>query len=104
MINFGQPRTGDSNYAAFSNAKFTQQWRVVNFKDQVPHLPIPEMNYTHVRTEAYEAKDGSVRLCDASGEDPTCADQWGLLQTNWTDHLTYLGVDMSCVNSAVFLQ
>ena len=102
MINFGQPRTGDTAYAAFSNTKFPQQWRVVNHKDQVPHLPIPDMNYFHVRTEAYEDADGSVKLCDASGEDSTCADQWPLIKTNWTDHLIYLGVDMSCVNS--FLQ
>ena len=60
------------------------------------------MNYTHVRTEAYEDADGTVKLCDASGEDPTCADQWPLIKTKWTDHLIYLGVDMSCVNS--FLQ
>jgi hypothetical protein len=54
------------------------------------------MNYLHVRTEAYEDSDGSVRLCDASGEDPTCADQWPLYKTNGDDHLVYLGVDMVC--------
>lgn len=28
MINFGQPRTGDIDYANFSNEKFPKQWRV----------------------------------------------------------------------------
>jgi hypothetical protein len=98
MINFGQPRTGNDIFAAFSNTHFTQQYRVVHYQDQVPHIPpqTKPLNYTHVRTEAYEDSDGSVRLCNSSGEDPTCADQWALTQTNWDDHDVYLGVPFSC--------
>lgn len=33
MINFGQPRTGDNDYAAFSNNVFPEQWRVVHYQD-----------------------------------------------------------------------
>ena len=76
MINFGQPRTGDIDYANFSNEKFPKQWRVTQHQDQVPHLPMrtPVLNYHHVRTEVYVDVDLSMRVCDASGEDPTCAD------------------------------
>jgi hypothetical protein len=31
MINFGQPRVGDAKYAAFSNAKLAEQYRVVHY-------------------------------------------------------------------------
>lgn len=73
MINFGSPRTGDKNFATFSDNLFQQQWRVVYHKDYVPHTPESTLNYYHVRTEVYEDVDGSLRICDASGEDPTCA-------------------------------
>ena len=102
MINFGQPRTGDNVYAAFSNSKFPNQYRVVHYKDQVPHLA-PQgapLHYTHVKTEAYEDSDSSVRLCNSTGEDPTCSDQWNILQTNWDDHSVYLGVVFGCGNMA----
>jgi hypothetical protein len=67
----------------------------------VPHLAPrnPILDYYHVAYEMYEDKDGSVRQCDASGEDPTCADQWATTQLSGTDHLFYLGIDMHCVET-----
>ena len=77
MINFGQPRTGDKAYAAFSNEKLANsQYRVVHYQDPVPHLAPrnPVVDYYHVAYEMYEDLDGSVRQCNSTGEDPTCAD------------------------------
>ncbi len=31
-----------------------------------------------------------------SCEDPNCADQWALRQTNIDDHLVYLGLPVNC--------
>jgi hypothetical protein len=75
MINFGQPRTGDTKYAAFSSSKLPNQYRVAHYKDIVPHIPpqIP-IDYHHVAYEMYEDSNGSVRQCNSSGEDPTCTD------------------------------
>ena len=39
MINFGQPRVGDAAYAAFSDKMWTTQWRMVHYRDMVPHNP-----------------------------------------------------------------
>jgi hypothetical protein len=106
MINFGQPRVGDIDYAHYSNSVMANQYRVVHYRDTVPHIPptIP-IPYYHTALEMYEDKDGSVRQCDGSGEDPTCADQWKPWQYSVDDHMTYLGIYMSCgVSSSEFLQ
>ncbi len=98
MINFGQPRVGDETYANFSDAKFTNQLRVTHNQDPVPHLPLQTkpQNFYHTRTEMYEDVSGNVKTCNASGEDPTCADQWNALQQNVADHLVYLGTCVGC--------
>jgi hypothetical protein len=38
----------------------------------------------------YENKDGEIRECDGSGEDPTCGDQWTHSEYNCDDHHYYL--------------
>ena len=96
MINFGQPRTGDPAYAAFAGTHVPDSWRLVHFQDPVPHMPGLVMGYSHVCHEVYEDFDGSLRVCDDSCEDPTCGDQWPPLSWNDDDHMTYLGVYMSC--------
>lgn len=89
MINFGQPRVGDDDYAAFSDEKIPNQWRMIHHKDLVPHVPPSEFpfGFYHTSTEVFEAKDGSYTICQP-GEDKHCADQY------WTysisDHLTYM--------------
>lgn len=81
MYNFGQPRTGDSDYAAFCNATFKNQYRVVHYKDPVPHSPPTwPVEYHHTATEYFETEEvfseTSLKQCDGSGEDPTCSDKW----------------------------
>ena len=107
MINFGQPRIGDTAYATFSDSKLAQ-FRVTHYKDPVPNIPprIP-IEYHHTAYEIYEDLDGSVRQCDATGEDKSCTDQWHTWQYNADDHSTYLGMCMGegCCNcAATFLQ
>ena len=79
MVNFGQPRVGDKKFAAFVTANTHDSFRVVHYKDQVPHLPFNSypLNFYHACTEEYEDLDGSVRTCSTSQcEDETCSDQW----------------------------
>ena len=96
MINFGQPRVGESNYAKYSNTKLPNQYRVVHNKDMVPHNPTSTwpLNFYHTRYEEWEQSNGVVRQCDASGEDPTCSDSINPVFLNVDDHLVYLGLCM----------
>jgi len=97
VYNYGQPRTGDQTYAAFATAR-VPTFRVVHNKDEVPHLPFTvQMEFYHVCTEIFENASGATKICDSTCEDPTCMDQYKFpTQTNGDDHLTYLGLSMSC--------
>lgn len=107
MINFGQPRVGETNYAAFSNTKLTQ-YRVVHNKDMVPHNPgsgYPFYFY-HTHYEEWEQSNGVVKSCNSSGEDPSCSDSINSLSLNVEDHLVYLGLCMgsgcgTCPSAAI---
>lgn len=96
VYNFGQPRTGDSAYASFATNK-VQTFRVTHYKDIVPHLPITAvMEFYHVCTEEYEDNIGNLKTCTNTCEDPSCADQFTESQWDPEDHMTYLGLYMSC--------
>jgi hypothetical protein len=97
VYNFGQPRTGDANYATFANSKVTT-FRVVHDRDEVPHLPFTvKMDFYHVCTEVFENSSGSLKTCNDSCEDPSCMDQYTFPKdTNGDDHLIYLELNMNC--------
>ena len=96
VYNFGQPRTGDKNYATFSTERVTT-WRVTHNRDTVPHLPATTvMEFYHVCREEFEDVNGNLRTCDTSCEDKTCADQFPISETNTDDHVVYLVLDMNC--------
>ena len=104
MYNFGQPRTGDALYASFANAIVMQNfWRFTHNKDIVPHIP-PEtgMEYYHSCGEVFEDQASQLKICsNIDCEDPTCADQYSIKETNGDDHSIYLGHFMSCKSSTV---
>jgi len=109
MINFGQLRVGDAEYAEWSNVHMPKQFRVTHHKDPIPHLPFENMGYKHSRWEMYEDKDHVVRQCDDSGEDRSCADRWHSFQWDGNDHTLYLNQCLmehcdQCGFSAQFLQ
>merc|ERR1712113_558943 len=68
-------------------------WRIVHYHDPVPRLGFktPPFNYVHVPVLVYytEAQD-SYRVCNHSGEDPTCTTATPLWKCFDLDHLTYL--------------
>ncbi len=45
--NFGQPRVGDANLAQFMKTKLNGIFRVVHYKDIVPHVPFEWLKYVH---------------------------------------------------------
>ena len=103
VYDYGQPRVGDAKYAAFVNSKITEYYRTTHNKDIVPHVPpIEGFGYQHSCKEIFEDATGKLRTCSATNcEDPTCADQFSLVQTNGDDHSYYLGHRVSCAESTV---
>jgi hypothetical protein len=104
VYNFGQPRVGDENYGDFVNTIIGDRlWRFTHYQDMVPHIP-PEtgMGFLHSCREIYEDEKGKLKICsDVNCEDPTCANQHSLYQTNWDDHHIYLGHPMDCLESTI---
>ncbi|KAK1317269.1 Phospholipase A1-II 1 [Acorus calamus] len=85
LMTFGQPRIGNAVFASYFNKHVPRTVRVTNEHDIVPHLPpyythFPQKTYRHFPREVWLYKIGlgslvySVeKVCDGSGEDPTCS-------------------------------
>jgi hypothetical protein len=103
IYNYGQPRVGDSKYAGFVNTVISDYWRFTHNKDIVPHVPLSSgFGYLHSCGEVFEDGIGVLHLCsDLNCEDPTCANQYSLAQTNIYDHSYYLGRRIDCDNSVI---
>jgi len=103
LYNYGQPRVGDTNYATFVNRKIYEYYRTTHNKDIVPHVPpIEGFGYQHSCREIFEDSIGKLNVCSATTcEDPKCADQFSLVQTNGDDHSYYLGHHVSCEASTI---
>lgn len=101
VYNYGQPRTGDKKYADFVNTVIKDYARVTHHKDIVPHVPPTEgFAYYHSCGEVYEDAVGALKRCsEIECEDPTCADQYKLAETNGDDHSIYLGHVVGCEES-----
>lgn len=73
------PRVGNKAFADDFSKRYSSRdvpiYRITHYKDPVVHLPPESMDYHHVTTEVYYASNDSYKVCDGSGEDPTCADQ-----------------------------
>ena len=102
VYNFGQPRIGDDNYSKFVNSKLYDYWRFTHNKDIVPHIPpIYGLNYKHSCGEIFENEKGELTTCSNTDcEDPSCAQQYSLKETNGIDHKTYLNYSLDCDSNA----
>jgi predicted lipase len=94
--NFGKPRVGDKLFAEFVDTKITQ-FRFTHYKDIVPHLVPESLQYYHSCQEIYENKHNKIKECsNINCDDPICAEQFKLIETNTRDHMLYLNHNMSC--------
>lgn len=59
-MNFGSPRVGNQEFVQYFASRITKAFRVVNFRDIVPHLPTETMNFRHIGTEVWMLANGSV--------------------------------------------
>jgi predicted lipase len=92
MFNFGSPRVGNDEFAAWASTYLTDRNRVTHYKDMVPHVPMHE-RFTHISGEWYEDENHVIHTCTGY-EDPNCSYQWNL--TNIDDHMHYLTLYMGC--------
>jgi hypothetical protein len=114
LINFGSPRIGNPNFAAFVSSLISSRRRITHRRDIVPHVPSTfqvcllrrtcfscpsvvnsfNQGFMHISGEKYQPK-WNIELKRCVGyEDPLCCDRWWW--TNIEDHLYYLGIFMSC--------
>ena len=96
LYNFGQPRTGNEEFSAYSTGLLGgRTFRITHHKDPVPQLPFQWMGFHHEPLEIfYNELNTAFKICDGSGEDPKCSDQY-YLDVNVADHLTYMGFDFT---------
>jgi len=93
VYNFGEPRVGNQIFANYYDTHAGNIFRVVNQEDVVPHLPLEDMGFWHVANEIYYSSSTSYKVCDNTGEDPTCSDgNW--VDASVLDHLEYLGISL----------
>ncbi|KAB1214045.1 Lipase [Morella rubra] len=91
VVTFGQPRIGNAVFASCYSKLVPNTIRVTNDHDIVPHLPpfyhyFPQKTYHHFPREVwlYNIGLGSLdyqieKVCDDTGEDPTCSRQVSLM-------------------------
>eukprot|EP00043_Microstomoeca_roanoka_P012750 m.123859 g.123859 ORF g.123859 m.123859 type:complete len:328 (+) comp15579_c2_seq2:1202-2185(+) len=92
---FGQPRVGNKAFSDFfRNSTINEAYRFVHNRDLVPHLPLEAMGFYHIATEVFYLEEYTgpevLHVCNGSGEDPKCSDQF-TFDISISDHLNYLG-------------
>jgi len=93
---YGSPRVGNRNFSTLFSSAIKVHYRVVNNRDMIAHMPPMNYDFYHIPTEVWERGTSatSFKVCDNSGEDPTCSDSRADLSIE--DHLNYFGVYESC--------
>jgi predicted lipase len=107
---FGSPRVGNTgtfltnsfayvptDFALLYKKVVSTNYRVVNKRDIVPRVPshvfeVSGYEFWHVSEEVWYPTDPiTYKLCDESGEDPSCSISINFLWCSVADHGTYLG-------------
>jgi len=92
--NYGDPRVGNQIFEQYFNSHISTTYRIVNQHDIVPHLPPKVLGFWHIATEVWWNTSTTYKICNDSGEDPTCSDSV-LVPLSVADHLDYLGVPLA---------
>eukprot|EP00049_Salpingoeca_infusionum_P005316 m.90811 g.90811 ORF g.90811 m.90811 type:complete len:295 (-) comp12929_c0_seq1:56-940(-) len=103
LHNFGMPRVGDIQFAQVFNSTVASATRMVHRHDIVPHLPPAPFGFHHISTEVWDQSPETTsppsaqtyKVCDGSGEDPTCSESIDALHWVIEDHDYYMGTTNS---------
>ncbi|GMR59634.1 hypothetical protein PMAYCL1PPCAC_29829, partial [Pristionchus mayeri] len=95
---FGEPRTGDKQFANLLDSLILQShYRVVHNHDMIPHCPFLSMKYYHHATEVWYQNDMAVgdsyTVC-VGQEDPKCSDSNKFNLNFDPDHPHYYGIEV----------
>ncbi|KAL3072380.1 hypothetical protein niasHT_034064 [Heterodera trifolii] len=99
LVTFGQPRTGNGEWATAMDKKVGPfNYRVVNNRDLVPHMPpLWFEGYRHHMTEVFynnaKNKTEEFVICADEAESDECAGKYWFY--NVRDHLNYFGKSVS---------
>ncbi|KAJ3699937.1 hypothetical protein LUZ61_003642 [Rhynchospora tenuis] len=95
LMTFGQPRIGNAAFASCFYKYIPNTFRIVHDRDIVAHLPpyysFYWKSYHHFPREVWLHND-TEKICDDSGEDPSCSRSVWICSIN--DHKTYYGLSM----------
>jgi len=97
LFNFGSPRLGNKAFTDFAKKLVGEKtYRVVHYRDIVPHLPFVWLGFHHISQEVWYTDEMSTnyKVCDDTGEDFSCMDSVVYLDPG--DHTTYLNLSSGC--------
>lgn len=103
VYTYGQPRLGNGDWVSAFSSRMSENnasyFRVVDYRDAVPHLPPDNFfseGWEHPGPEVYynATAIGDYRIC-RKPRDKLCSYQWNLLDTlaHTCDHCSYLGLN-----------
>lgn len=124
LYNYGSPRVGNQVFADAVQSAIPEIYRVVHWKDMVPHVPPCIMNLKgecvpsglspdpsvlpltwhawHIQPQIfYDEANVEYSVCNA--EEPSCADQFSLTGSSVNDHGFYVGIKLACGGTTAFL-
>jgi len=93
---FEMPRMGNKEFADFMDANFQDilKVRITHYKDIIPRGPLTSMGYYHFKNEVFYSEDCSSYVICTGDEDPSCINQFSLLNFSINDHRTLFGINM----------
>lgn len=95
LVNFGQPRAGDANFAQWAEHQMLSYYRVVHWRDIVPHVPVTfvgPQGFLHGGTEVWYSEENQFHIVCDMGEDYQCSDS--LIDLSVADHIHYMFIAM----------
>ncbi|CAJ0596871.1 unnamed protein product [Cylicocyclus nassatus] len=92
LMTFGQPRTGDEEFADRFNKTIDYAFRVIHANDGVPHVPPEKFGYRHHKQEVYYSGQdmlaGKGKMCNPG----QCSDKINWLTYDFSNtHKCYYG-------------
>jgi pimeloyl-ACP methyl ester carboxylesterase len=85
LYTVGQPRVGNDKFAQFMGTFVPETYRIVDYADQIVHIPQSILGFKHFGWEAwYQRGMQEYKICPSESKD--CSNQLGLLKMNQADH------------------
>ncbi|GMS80772.1 hypothetical protein PENTCL1PPCAC_2947 [Pristionchus entomophagus] len=95
LMTYGEPRTGNKEYASVMDKNILAMHRIVHLRDLVAHVPPPVLGYEHSRQEIFYGNDMSniADFVECQGdEDKKCSNSY--FDMSVEDHLHYYGLEI----------